>query len=232
MQASYRARAELADPLQVTSLMGQPVALCGRTLRLDSEDPIGLVDADLYVIVNGIRRVLPVTSDVDGYFSVDFSPLAGEAGHVLLGACYPGLGSTEAQDEFDILGLRFVKSICGSTSSSSYVQWGVTMNDVNVCSLQLNNRSPVELNGLRAELSGAPANCEVTWNESGDNLLLDKLPGNATGTLMFTVKGTAPTEGRNYQSFSVKITTDEGVELDIGSSMPSRAMQLIRSQAR
>ncbi|MDY0177020.1 MAG: YDG domain-containing protein [Lentisphaeria bacterium] len=141
--------------------------------------------------------------------------MAGEAGHVLLGACYPGLGSTEAQDEFDILGLRFVKSICGSTSSSSYVQWGVTMNDVNVCSLQLNNRSPVELNGLRAELSGAPANCEVTWNESGDNLLLDKLPGNATGTLMFTVKGTAPTEGRNYQSFSVKITTDEGVELDI-----------------
>ena len=134
MQASYRARAELADPLQVTSLMGQPVALCGRTLRLDSEDPIGLVDADLYVIVNGIRRVLPVTSDADGYFSVDFSPLAGEAGHVLLGACYPGLGSTEAQDEFDILGLRFVKSICGSTSSSSYVH-GVTMNDVNVAAV-------------------------------------------------------------------------------------------------
>ncbi|NLE55338.1 MAG: carboxypeptidase regulatory-like domain-containing protein, partial [Lentisphaerae bacterium] len=32
---------------------------------------------------------------------------------------------------------------------------------------------------------------------------------------MFTVKGTAPTEGRNYHYFTVKITTDEGVELDI-----------------
>jgi hypothetical protein len=215
VEASYRATVELADPTQVTSLMGQPVALAGRTLRLDSDEPVGKVGADVYVIVNGVPRILPVTSDADGRFALDFTPLPGEAGHVVVGACYPGLGSTTAQDEFDILGMRFVKSVCGQNSSTKYVQWGVTMNDVNVCSLQLSNRSPAPLSNLCARLVNAPANCVVAWNDAGTDLILDELPGNATRTVMFTVKGTAPTQGRNYQYFTVKVTTDEGVALDI-----------------
>ncbi|NLF61087.1 MAG: leucine-rich repeat protein [Lentisphaerae bacterium] len=216
VEASYRATVELANPAQVTSLMEQPVTLAGRTLRIDSDESVGPVDADVYVIVNGVRRILPVTSDADGNFTVDFTPLPGEAGHVTVGACYPGLGSTVAQDEFDILGLRFVKSVCSENTSTRYVQWGVTMNDVNVCSLQLSNRSPVPLVNLRAQLVDAPANCEVTWDEDGGtDLILDELPGNATRTVMFTVKGTAPTQGRNYQYFTVRVTTDEGVVLDI-----------------
>ncbi len=215
VEASYRATAELADPAQLTSLIGQPVTLAGRTLRLDSDVPIGQVDADVYVIVNGVRRILPVTSDADGRFTVDFMPLPGEAGHVIVGACYPGLGSTVAQDEFDILGLRFVKSVCGENSSTKYVQWGVTVNDVNACSLQLSNRSPAPLSNLRARLVNAPAHCEVAWNDAGTDLILDELPGNAMRTAVFTVKGTAPTQGRNYQYFTVEVTTDEGVALDI-----------------
>ncbi|NMA39454.1 MAG: carboxypeptidase regulatory-like domain-containing protein, partial [Lentisphaerae bacterium] len=216
VEASYRATVELADPAQVTSLMEQQVTLAGRTLRIDSDEPIGQVDADVYVIVNGVLRILSVTSDADGNFTVDFTPLPGEAGHVTVGACYPGLGSTEAQDEFDILGLRFVKSVCGENTSTRYVQWGVTMNDVNACTLQLSNRSPAPLTNLRAQLVDAPANCEVTWDEDGGtDLILDELPGNATRTVMFMVKGTAPTEGRNYQYFTIRVTTAEGVVLDI-----------------
>ncbi|HQL88324.1 MAG TPA: YDG domain-containing protein [Lentisphaeria bacterium] len=215
VEASYRATAELADPAQVTSLMGQPVTLAGRTLRIDSDEPIGQVNADVYVIVNGVPRILPVTSDADGRFTVDFTPLPGEAGHVIVGACYPGLGSTEAQDEFDILGMRFVKSVCGNDIATKYVQWGVTMNDVNACTLQLSNRSPAPLSNLRAQLVNAPANCEVAWNDAGTDLILDELPGNATSTVTFTVKGTAPTEGRNYQYFTVRVTTVEGAALDI-----------------
>jgi len=215
VNASYRATVELADPAQVTSLMGQPVALAGRTLRLDSDVPIGQVGADVYVIVNGVRRILPATSDAEGRFEIDFTPLPSEAGHVIVGACYPGLGSTAAQDEFDILGLRFVKSVCGENSSTKYVQWGVTMNDVNASLLQLSNCSPAPLSNLRAQLVNAPANCEVTWNDAGTDLILDELPGNTMRTVMFTVKGTAPTEGRNYQYFTVRVTTDEGAALDI-----------------
>ncbi|NLE55618.1 MAG: carboxypeptidase regulatory-like domain-containing protein, partial [Lentisphaerae bacterium] len=189
--------------------------LAGRTLRLDSDEPVGQVDADVYVIVNGVKRILPVTSDADGNFTLEFTPLSNEAGHVVVGACYPGLGSTTAQDEFDILGLRFVKSVCGPDTATRYVQWGVTMNDINVCSLQLSNRSPAPLSNLRAQLVNAPVNCEVAWNDDGDDLILAELPGNATRTVMFTVKGTAPTEGRNYQYFTVRVTTDEGAALDI-----------------
>jgi hypothetical protein len=215
VDASYRAVAQLAETGKTTAQMEETLRIIGQTLQLNNDTPIPFAEADIYVIINGIRRVLPVTSAADGNFSVDFTPLPGEAGHVVLGACYPALGSSDPQDEFDILGMRFVKSLCNNVSSNSYLQWGVTVNEVNACSLQLTNRSPAALTNLHAEFIGLPDNCEVIWNDEESDLLLAELPGNTSQTIDFTVKGTAATTGRNYQHFILKITSDEGTELSI-----------------
>ncbi|VGO16683.1 Bacillopeptidase F [Pontiella desulfatans] len=196
---SYTASAETDVE---TAMDSDVIPITGSATLPDGMSPAANVDVDVYVVVNGIRRVISVQSDAEGLFETEFVPLPGEAGHYSIGACYPGLGSTVEQDSFEILGM--------GRTSSGHIIWDMTVGDViSNGTINIRNRSQAELTNLSVEILEVPTNCNLELT------LPATLPGGSVIPLGYTVEATAVSEGSDYEKILIRITTDEGVVLEI-----------------
>jgi large repetitive protein len=71
-----------------------PIMINGLTQTIN-KSPVPNKPVDVYIMVNGSRRILKATSDENGEFSVPFIPVNGEAGAYSIGACYPELNTVK-----------------------------------------------------------------------------------------------------------------------------------------
>ena len=181
-------------------LPGDTVALTG-TATLAGGGAAAGVDVDVYLMMNGMRRTLKVRTGADGAFATNYVPSVGEAGHYSVGACYPGVGSQAEQDEFDVLGMK--------RANSGNVIWDIGLGDTATRTITLRNQSGAALTGLTAEFTGVPDDCELSWE------LPETLAGNGSAALKITATAAALTEGGDYEAFSVRVATAEGIALEI-----------------
>jgi large repetitive protein len=156
-------------------------------------------DVDVYVIVNGTRRVLKTVSNEAGNFSVNFQPLNGEAGHFIVGACFPGLGLTDEQDTFIVTGMKYI---------GEPLQWDVLVDQPIQGSLQVKNFSGIPLNSVYIDVISMPQNCEIIFDPVG------YLPGNATIEVNYTLTGIQPTDGLSYEDIKLRINSAEGSDFN------------------
>ena len=182
-----------------TYLPGDTISLVGSATLAEGGPAVG-VDVDVYLLMNGMRRTLKVTTGSDGSFSTAFVPTDGEAGHYGIGACYPGAGSAAVQDEFDVLGMR--------QADSGYVLWDIALGDMVTRTVTLRNASGIALTGLAATFAGVPEECDLSWK------LPETLAGNGSVAFKLTATATGLTEGADYEKFSVRVTSAEGVVLE------------------
>ncbi|MES2455602.1 MAG: MBG domain-containing protein [Bacteroidota bacterium] len=190
--AKYTAKAAVA---QEYFLKGATVPIKGSATNGD-----GTVAAnekvDVYVIVNGIKRIIPANTDANGQFSVDFQPLANEAGHYSVGACYPGLGLSATQDAFDILGVR----INEGNAPQFLVKLGATESG----KIKVENVSNKDLSNLTLTAIKLPNGGLVTFSP------VALLKGNASVEVPYTLKGNALSSGDNYEEISLQVKSTEG----------------------
>ena len=155
---------------------------------------------DVYLITNGIRQEIKVTTDENGDYTTIFEPLKGSAGNYTVGACYPDQGLTEAQDEFDILGMR--------RTGSRYVTWDILYNIDNPGNITLQNLSNVDLTNVVFSTDTVPEGFELSIDT------IDVLPGSGTAALTYNLKGTSITEGNDYIQIPAYISSDEGIQIE------------------
>lgn len=172
-----------------------PITINGITETV-GKSPAVFKAVDVYVIVNGVRRVFSATSDDKGEFSVNFIPLNGEAGEYTLGACYPGHGLTEAQDTFVLLGAK--------RTASGYIIWNQLLNQTQSYFLEIKNFSSEDLSNLVVEVISKPAGCNVTFSP------IPFLAGNSYATIAYTVEATQITNGTQYEEVKLKLNSAEG----------------------
>ncbi|MEN9963883.1 MAG: hypothetical protein RL582_978, partial [Bacteroidota bacterium] len=150
---------------------------------------------EVYVITNGLRRTIQTITDQSGNFFASFIPLANEYGHYTIGAAFPGLGITQEQDQFDILGVRINQSIVP--------QFPVIIGDTLTGTLQVENMSPTDLHHFTLQ---AAQLSEVTFVFD----TIDVLSGGGTIMLPYKAIGNSVTQGLNYSETEFKVTADEG----------------------
>lgn len=173
------------------------------TTETVNRSPATFKDVDVYIVVNGVRRVLTATSDDKGEFSVDFFPLNGEAGEYYVGACYPGQGLNEAQDNFTLLGAR--------RTTAGYIKWDLWLNQTQNKFLEIKNFSPVDLNNVQVEVLSAPPGCVVNFSP------IPNLPGNSYASIPYSVQGLEVTQGSMYEEVKLRLTSNEGTKFNFSA---------------
>ena len=181
-------------------LPGATVMITGLVTRADGTLAAN-VPVDVYVMVNGFRRTLSAKSAADGLYAVAFAPTAGEAGDYTVGATYPGVVSSVAQDGFSILGMK--------RASTENVIWDFALGDTETRTIQLVNRSAVPLTGMTVSLRDVPVVCKLDFD------VPETLPANGRVALSLTATAVGVTEQVDYEKFAVRIETAEGVSLEI-----------------
>ncbi len=185
-----------------------PITITGYTEAI-GKGRVPNKDVDVYVVVNGVRRVLQTTSDNNGDFSIDFIPVNGEAGEYYVGACFPGEGLNEAQDEFIIMGARH--------TATGFIKWDMWLDETKQFYLEVKNNSPVNLNNVSLEIVSAPQGCAVNVTPIG------VLPGNAYGSLAYTVTASSITPGNQYEEVKLQLTSDEGSSFSFSTWLYTQA---------
>jgi large repetitive protein len=184
-----------------------PVTINGFVKTQDNL-PAPHMEIDVYVIVDGARRVLKTVSNDEGNFSVYFQPVNGEAGHFIVGACFPGLGLTYEQDDFIVTGLKYI---------GQPLQWGVLVDQPLQGSLQVKNFSSIPLNNVSIDVISIPQHCELIFDPIGN------LPGNATIDVNFTLTSSQPTDGLSYEDIKLRINSVEGSDFNFTAKFNSKS---------
>lgn len=177
------------------------VPITGTALQPNGTTPAAGMDVEIYVISNGIRRTLSAKSNAQGAFAASFAPIQGEAGHYVMGACFPGTNGTAAQDAFDILGIQRV--------DNSNIIWDMTVGDSRSGTIVLRNRSQAALSGLQLSAVGTPTTCRL------ETTIPARVEGDGLVAISYQIQATDITQGDNYEAFSLQLTSQEGVKLAV-----------------
>ncbi len=152
---------------------------------------------DVYILNNGTQRSLRVITDENGNYRTTFNPYTSEAGHYMVGACYPQQGLIEVHDEFDILGIR--------RTSNKHVIWDVKRGIAQNGSIEFENLSSIPLTNLTFNPVNLPKGLNLNVNT------IDELPGSEKLSFNYSIEGAELTDGFDYEAFDVVVNTNEGI---------------------
>ncbi|MBE6317896.1 MAG: T9SS type A sorting domain-containing protein [Bacteroidales bacterium] len=158
-------------------------------------------NVEVYLINNSARQTLSATADADGKFTITYTPYALQSGHFVVGACFPGENSYAEQAAFDVYGLK--------RASNDYISHDITVGEQIKGSIGLNNPGQLDLTGVNVELLSVPENYTITFDQ------LSNITGGQTVNLGYTLIGNSESAGTDWELIKARITTAEGVTLDL-----------------
>ena len=188
------------------AVAGTPVTLKGQALRGDGS-PARTAAVNVFVMVRGTTRTLPVVSGLDGRFEVLFQPLATEGGLYQISAAAPGVPVPAAQDEFRLLGMTTTPLPRLTVAEGEVVEGEVTVE----------NRTDLPLSGLVAEVVRQHPSLNATVSLAGNALV----GGGSVGlTLRVATVDTSAVES----DVVIRVRSAEGAEV----TFTTRVRQEIR----
>ena len=174
---------------------GERVLVSGQLTGSKTAD----TDIDIYIINDGIRQVKSATTDANGSFTCEWQLLEYQAGHFIVGACYPGERAGTEMAAFDVYGLQKVNSgfiTCETKPGEAYE--GI---------IEVRNPGVLPQTITSFEVLSKPEACEVELSAPS------AIAGNGTAKLKYTLTCNAVTETKDWETIVVKLTTKEGVTL-------------------
>lgn len=158
--------------------------------------PAANAKVEVYVLTNGLRRELTATTNASGQYSVQFEPLANEAGHYTVGASFPGLKATAEQDNFDILGVL--------VNNGTPPQFKVTLNQPLTGTIPVQNVSNKSLAQFTLKPVTLPNGATIRFDT------VAVFAGNSTVQLGYSLKGTVVSSGNFFEAVSLQALATEG----------------------
>lgn len=158
-------------------------------------------EVEVYIMNSGVRQTISVTTDAAGKFSTTWQPYAGQMGHFAVGACYPNEKLKNELASFDIYGLK--------RTSNSYITCETLVGEPYNGSITLSNPGELPLTGVKVEVLSAPEHCKVATQ------LQTEITGGNHATLSYTLTNDEVTSGNDWEEIKLRVTTSEGVLLDI-----------------
>lgn len=174
---------------------GEAIVMTGQA----SGGTVSNVPVDLYIINNGYRQTINVTTDAQGIFQYTFKPENWQMGHFSVGACYPGEGLKEEMTGFDLYGLR--------SATTGAITCEILTDQMYTGEILLSNPSSLRLTNVKTELLSVPENCKVSFEP------MATMDGNVTAKLKYTI--TCSVKSSEVEHIKARISTSEGVKLDL-----------------
>jgi hypothetical protein len=180
-------------------LKGDTVRITGTATKVNGTAATS-VPVEVYIITQGFRRTVTTTTNNFGQYTALFVPMAKEYGHYIVGASFPGMGLTDEQDAFDILGVK----LNDGNLPSFLVKAGDTLSGT----MKVQNLSNKALTNLSLKPRTLPNGAVIKFDT------LATLAGNATANFKYKVSGETLTGGNNYQVGVLQAVAAEGIVQD------------------
>ena len=186
---------------------GEKITVTGVAVKPDGVTRAANVEVEVYLVSGGMRRTLTATTDDAGEFAVGYTPMSGEIGRFGVGASYPGIGAAAVQATCDVAGF-----VLGGLPSSRYVE-DLTLGDVVTnASARIRNPCGVALTDVTVEAVDMPESCGLEVIGVPANGVLAAGEFIELQCVFTAAKASA---GRDYEKFSVRLSSAEGAELTI-----------------
>ncbi|MBQ3631038.1 MAG: Ig-like domain-containing protein [Prevotella sp.] len=179
----------------------EPVVITGQIQVVDGASAVAGIKAEVYFVNDGARTTEEVETDADGNFTLTWTPFAMQAGHFAIGVCYPGDKKKDEMAGIDVYGLR--------RATTEYIKCDVPVGDLYQNTVALLNPGKLPLSGVKAEVVEGPENLDVQLT------VPETIAGKATVDLGFHLLGSEATIGNKWENVVVRVTSAEGVSLDI-----------------
>lgn len=156
---------------------------------------------EIYVVNEGYRHAIEATTDAKGSFEATYSPYNGQAGHFVVGVCYPGENATAEMASFDVYGLK--------RADNKAITCEANLGEKYTGSISIVNPTSLNLSVMKVSVVSSPADCEVTVNAP------TSLAGKATSDISFEIMPNAESEGNDWEKIELNVETKEGATLPL-----------------
>lgn len=153
-------------------------------------------EVEIYLINDGLRQIIPATSDSEGRFVASYSIFEKQMGHFAIGACYPGEEMKEEQTSCEILGIN--------RPSKDLIKCDVLLNEPYVGKIDIINPSLSSISNVKVVPLSKPDNYEIEFST------IPFIAGRQTDYITFKIIGKELTEKNDWEKIEVKIISDEG----------------------
>ena len=156
---------------------------------------------ELYVINNGVRQPIMLTTKNDGTFSTNYIPLPGQIGHFTVGACFPNEKLRDQLASFDIYGLK--------RTSNTAITCETYPNELYTGSFFITNPTHLPLSGVQVRVVSKPEHCQVELNYP------NAISSEHTISIDYSITSNAITEGQDWEHIVLEITTEQNISLRV-----------------
>ena len=150
---------------------------------------------ELYIINDGYRHKMQLTTDDSGAFLTSYTPLMGQLGRFIVGACYPDEDLRDELAIFDIYGLK--------RTSNSYITCDILLNTPYKSIIPLKNVSTIPLTNIKVNVLTQHTDCQITFDSPST------IQANSECNVSFTITGVSISEELKWYPIDVEITADE-----------------------
>ena len=195
---------QATSPFTATAQTDKTVYKQGETVTVTGKltgDLTANTDVEVYMINDGVRETNTTKTDALGNYTLEWQLYSLQSGHFVVGACFPSDPTTDAMAEFDVYGLK--------RADSGYITCDITVGEAYTGTVSLKNAGSLPLTGIKAVSVEPPTGCNATFS------LKNTLAANETANLQYTLNCTTPSEGNDWQTLKVRITSTEGASLDV-----------------
>lgn len=158
-------------------------------------------EIEVYVINDGLRQTMTITTDNEGKFKAYFTPYERQIGHFVVGACYPGEGLAEELTGFDVIGLR--------RTTQEYITCEVLIGTPYQGVISIENLGRIAQSNIRVELLTTNGNCVAHFEK------IDKIGPNERTNLSYSLEASSPSSGSDWELLKARVISDEGATTDI-----------------
>ena len=150
---------------------------------------------ELYVINDGYRHKMQLTTDDAGAFQTRYTPVMGQMGRFVVGACYPGENLRDELTAFDIYGLK--------RTSNSYITCDILLNTPYEGIIPIKNASTIPLTNVKVNVLSQHTDCQISFDTPST------IQAASECNMSFTITGISVSEELKWYPIDVEITADE-----------------------
>lgn len=150
---------------------------------------------ELYIINDGYRHKIQLTTDEEGAFQTRYTPVMGQMGRFVVGACYPGENLRDELTAFDIYGLK--------RTSNSYITCDILLNTPYEGIIPIKNASTIPLTNVKVNVLSQHTDCQISFDTPST------IQADSECNMSFTITGISVSEELKWYPIDVEITADE-----------------------
>lgn len=174
----------------------------GEAVKLNGK-AAGITNGELEIVVSGdcTTQTLTAKTDAHGAFAVEWTPYERQMGRYAIGVRYDGKDLADEPAQIDVIGLR--------RTSNGYITCEAVVGEPFTGEIEVLNPCGVTQHIKAVEVLARPDNCEVTTEQPMT------IAGGSKATVKYTLTGSAPSAGQDWELVPLRLTTEEGATLDV-----------------